>query len=176
MALSAGENGTVSGPFYVCAHHCRCLNRLGINSKRYCVCTHRLLRVYGPENSRALITFRPQLLLHGGKNALSLTNIKQFNCVLVCGQYENKAAFLTPFLSREIRSHAVGTVRTPSGHRGRPRGRTDPPDGSPGPWEHKESGPQRAGLPERPSAAPSAPGSPCRPSSLICLPIRRTMP
>ena len=71
VALSAGENGTVSGPFYVCAHHCRCLNRLGINSKRYCVCTHRLLRVYGPENSRALITFRPQLLLHGESDIIS---------------------------------------------------------------------------------------------------------
>ena len=28
VALSAGENGTVSGPLYVCAHDCRCLKSI----------------------------------------------------------------------------------------------------------------------------------------------------
>ena len=34
VALSAGENGTVSGPLYVCAHDCRCLFRIVIDTKR----------------------------------------------------------------------------------------------------------------------------------------------
>ena len=43
---------------------CRCLCRSFINSKRYCVCTNSLLHVYGPEHSRTLITFRPQVFTH----------------------------------------------------------------------------------------------------------------
>ena len=42
---------------------------------------------------------------------------------------------LTPSLPRETVRATVGTVRTPSGRRERPRGRTDPCLGSPGPPE-----------------------------------------
>ena len=76
--------------------------------------------------------------------------------VLVNDQREHPSSFtpLTPFPSRGFHARAVGTVRTPSGRRERPRGRTDPPDGSPGPSGHRLGGPQRTFVPKHPNSAP----------------------
>ena len=61
---------------------------------------------------------------------------------------------LNPFRTRIKRPRAL---RTPSGRRGRPRGRTGSSDGSPGPQSCNEGGPERAGVPFRPSSLMSAP-------------------
>ena len=58
---------------------------------------------------------------------------------------------LTPSPPRRFKTVAVGSVHARGGRRERPRSRTDPPGGSPGPWEHKEGGHQRTRLPTRPS-------------------------
>ena len=50
----------------------------------------------------------------------------------------------------------IWTDRTPSCRREPPRGRTDPPDRSPGPWKHKEGGPQRTSRTIRPWSAVAA--------------------
>ena len=50
---------------------------------------------------------------------------------------------LTPSQSRDGRSAGIGAVHARGGRRERPRGRTDPLSGSPGPPERENEGPQR---------------------------------
>ena len=94
---------------------------------------------------------------------------------MVINRVRSVSNVLTPFPHRGSVHARIWAVRTPSGRRGRPGGRTDPPDGSPGPRTHKESGPQRTQSQPRSSSAVAARWR--QPSGLQAtgMPSRRTM-